>query len=170
MSSNYPDLTVIGVANRAPFRVADSATRGYVGEPMKVAPTYTSGVSNVNTIVVVADGEPVIGTDQFLGVLAYDMEVNSSGTVTAHRTLVDQPFPDITRIRGKVKTSSTADTESEAIGLLFDIYKFDKTSGVYTFDPAAADTAGFAARWYHVATAALDCVADARIMQRTDIT
>lgn len=56
------DFTHIGrVAANLPVRVAASATRGYVGEPMIVAPTYTSGVSSVNTAVVLTDGMPTIG-------------------------------------------------------------------------------------------------------------
>lgn len=164
------DMRVIGLCFREPFRVAASATRGYAGEPMLVVPTYTSGVSSVNTIVVATDATPVIGTDQFVGILGKDMDVSAAGTVVAHRTTVDVPFANSSRIRAKVKDSTTADTESEAIGLLFDIYKFDLTTGVYTWDPAAADTAGFTARWYNVTTAELDCVADARILARVDIT
>ena len=164
------DMKTVGFCYAEPFRVAASATRGYYGEPMLVAPTYTSGVSDVNTIIVAADATPVIGTDQFVGILAKDMEVNSAGTVTAHRTVVAVPVANSTRIRSQVKTTTTADTESEAIGLLFDIYKFDLTTAKYTWDPAAADTAGFTARWYDVVTASLDCVADARVLSRVDIT
>lgn len=164
------DVKTIGQSTRLPFRVAASATRGYVGEPMMVVPSYTSGVSDVNTIVVVTDDKPVIGTDQFIGILAKDMDVNSSGTVTAHRTVVDVPFANSTRLRTKVTTASTADTESEAIGLLFDLYVFDLISSTYTWKPAAADTAGFSARWYNVANSELDCVADVRVMSRVDIT
>lgn len=164
------DFKVVGNAPNIPARVAASATRGYAGEPVMVVPTYTSGVSNVNTIVVVTDNKPVIGTDQFVGILAKDMEVNSAGTVNAHRTTVTTPLPGITRIRGKVKDQTTADTESEAIGLLWDIYTFDLTTGVYTWDPATADTAGFVARWYNYVKSQLDCVADARAMTRVDIT
>ena len=163
------DVEVIGQSTRLPFRVAASATRGYVGEPMMVVPSYTSGVSDVNTIVVVTDDKPVIGTDQFVGILAKDMDVNSAGTVTAHRTVVDVPFANSTRLRAKVTTGSTADTESEAIGLLFDLYVFDLISSAYTWKPAAADTAGFSARWYNVTNSKLDCVADARAMSRVDI-
>ena len=163
------DFKTIGLTTRTPFRVAASATRGYVGEPMVVIPTYTSGVSSVNTIVVGTDGMPTIATDQFVGILAKDMEVNSAGTVLAHRTVVDVPFANTTRIRGAVKTSTTADTESEAIGLLFDIYHWDLTSSVYTWEPASADTKGFVARWYNVAQAALDCVADHRVLNRVDV-
>lgn len=164
------DFKTIGLADRQPFRVAASATRGYVGEPMIVAPSYTSGVSSVNTVVVGTDAMPTIGTDQFVGILGKDMEVNSAGTVTAQRTVVDVPFPNITRIRGKVTTASTADTESEAIGLLFDIYDWDLTTGTYTWEPAGADTKGFTARWFNVTNSELDCVADVRAMSRVDIT
>lgn len=164
------DMTVIGQASRQPFRVAASATRGYVGEPMKFAGTFTSGVASVNTIVVAVDDDTTVVTEQFVGILAKDMEVNSAGTVVACRVNVDMPFPMITRIEAAVKTASTADTESEAIGLLHDIYMIDLTSSTYTWDAAGADTAGFQARWYNVAKAALQCVADPRAIARTDIT
>lgn len=164
------DMKVIGQCMKEPFRVAASATRGYVGEPMIVAPTYTSGVSSVNTIVVLTDDLPVIGTDQFVGILAKDMDVNSSGTVLAHRSVVEVPFANMTRIEAAATTSTTCDTESEAIGLLFDIYVIDLISSTYTWKPAAADTGGFTCRWYNVAKAALHCVPDARALTRVDIT
>ena len=137
---------------------------------MIVAPSYTSGVSSVNTIVVLTDDLPVIGTDQFVGILAKDMEVNTAGTVLAHRTVATVPVPNMTRIRAKVTTAATADTESEAIGLLWDIYVFDLISSTYTWKPGAADTGGFTARWYNYVKSQLDCVADARAMTRVDIT
>lgn len=164
------DFKTIGQCSRQPFRVAASATRGYAGEPMKFAGTYTSGVASVNTIVVAVDDDTTVVTEQFLGVLGKDMEVDSAGTVTAHRTVVDVPFPMITRIEGAVKTSTTADTESEAIGLLFDIYMIDLTSSTYTFDAAGADTAAFQARWYDAVKAKIQCVVDPRGIARTDIT
>lgn len=164
------DVKTIGLCNKLPFRIAASATRGYVGTPMMVSPTYSSGVSSVNTIVVVTDDKPVIGTDQFVGVLAKDMEVDSTPTVTAHRNICEVPFANSTRVRAKVTTAATADTESEAIGLLFDLYVFDLISSTYTWKPGAADTGGFSARWYDVASSELDCVADARVLTRTDIT
>ena len=163
------DVKIVGKCPGLPFRVAASATRGYYGEPVIVAPTYTSGVSNVNTIVVLTDDLPVIGTDQFVGILAKDMDVNSAGTVLAHRTTVAVPRANETRIRAKVTTASTADTQSEAIGLLWDIYVFDLITSVYTFKPAA-DTGGFTARWFNYVKSQLDCVADARALTRVDIT
>src|SRR3990167_1292071 len=106
------DFKTIGMTSRQPFRVAASATRGYVGEPVKFAGTYTSGVASVNTIVVAVDDDTDVVTEQFLGILAKDMEVDSAGTVTAHRTVVDMPYPMITRMEAQVTTVATADTES----------------------------------------------------------
>jgi len=163
------DVKVIGKCPGVPARVAASATRGYYGEPMIVAPSYTSGVSSVNTIVVLTDDLPVIGTDQFVGILAKDMTVNSAGTVTAHRTVVAQPRANETRLRAKVTTAGTADTETEAIGLLWDVYVFDLISSTYTWKPAAADTGGFTARWFNYVKSQLDCVVDARAITRVDI-
>ena len=163
------DVKVVGHCPGLPFRVAASATRGYVGEPVIVIPSYTSGVSDVNTIVVAVDDDPTIGTDQFVGILAKDMAVDSAGTVTAHRTTVAVPRANETRIRARVTTASTADTQSEAIGLLWDIYVFDLISSVYTWKPAAADTGGFTARWYNYVKSQLDCVVDARANTRVDI-
>ena len=164
------DFKVKNMAARAPFRIAASATRGYVGEPMINTATHASGVASSNVIVVAVDDDVTVVTEQFVGVLAKDMEVNSAGTVVAHRTNVDMPFPGITRIEAAVKTASTADTESEAIGLLHDIYMIDLTAGVYTWEPAGADTAGFTALWYDVARAAIQCVVDPRAVARKDIT
>ncbi len=167
------DVRCIGQCMRQPFRVAASAVRGYCGEPMIVAPTLTTGVSDVNTIVVLSDDKPVIGTDEFVGILAKDMVV-SGVTPTAQRVVVDVPFPMITRMEAQVTTASTADTESEAIGLLFDIYVFDRiadaTGGTYTWKPAGVDTGGFQARWYNTANSKLQCVADPRAITRVDIT
>ena len=42
-------------------RVAASATRAYVGEPLMITPTYTTGVSDENTVIVVTDNGPTIG-------------------------------------------------------------------------------------------------------------
>src|SRR3972149_6957401 len=105
------DVRVVGKCPGVPARVAASATRGYYGEPVIVAPTYTSGVSSVNTVVVLTDDLPVIGTDQFVGILAKDSEVNSAGTVIAHRTTVAVPRANETRLRAKVPTAATADTQ-----------------------------------------------------------
>ena len=56
------NVTVKGInGGKQEFRVAASATRGYAGEPINSLSALTSGVSDVNTVVVLTDTKPVIG-------------------------------------------------------------------------------------------------------------
>lgn len=165
------DIQVLGVSGGAqPFRVAASATRGYAGEPINFAGTYTTGVASVNTVVVLTDAKPVIGTDNFVGVAAENMKVNSAGTVLAHELSVVVPIADCTRLRGNAKTVANIDTDSELLGVMWDFVLFDLASGVYTIDEsAAADTSGLKVRGGISAKSQLDVVVDARAL-RADIT
>jgi hypothetical protein len=164
------DLQVIGVSGGArPYRVAASATRFYSGEPIKFAGTYSSGVATANTVVVLTDGKPVIGTDSFVGIAHKDAKVNSAGTVTAHTGSVVVPIPGITRIRGKAKTAANIDTDAELLGVLQDLVLFDLTSAAYTIDEtAAADTSGLMVVDGDPVKATLDVTVDARAL-RADI-
>lgn len=163
------DLEVIGVSHTEEVRVAASATRGYAGDAINFAGTYTSGVASVNTVVVLTDAKPVIGTDNFLGICAKDFAVDSAGTVTAHKTLVRVPIPMFTKIRGLAKTAANIDTDAELLGVMWDLVLFDLTSGVYTIDEtAAADTSGLIIRGGNTAKQLLDVVVDPRAM-RADI-
>lgn len=129
---------MIGVSAGAhPYRVAASATRGYAGEPINSLSVGTSGAGSVNTVVVLTDGKPVIGTDSFVGVSAEDMKVNSAGTVLAHTLSVAVPIPSCTRIRGNAKTAANVDTDAELLLILWDYVLFDLTTGVYTIDDTA---------------------------------
>ncbi len=165
------DIKTVGINGGArTFRVAASATRFYTGEPINFAGTYTSGVASVNTVVVMTDAKPVIGTDLMVGIAAKDAEVNSSGTVTAHKTQVTVPIPYVTKIRGKAKTTTNVDTDSELLGVLWDVVLFDLTAAVYTIDEtAAADTSGLTIVDGNIAKQTLDVTVDARAM-RADIT
>lgn len=163
-------MRIVNICARQPFRIAASATRGYTGEPMINTATHSSGVASANTIVVAVDDDVTVVTEQFVGILAKDMEVNSAGTVLAHRTNVDVPFAQISRIEAVLKDTTAGDTESEAIGLLHDIYMIDLTTGVYSWQAAGADTAGFTALWYNAVKATIQCVVDARAVSRKDIT
>ncbi len=164
------DISTINLSGgNQPKRVAASATRFYAGEPINTLPSYSSGVASVNTVVVLTDGKPVIGTDAFQGIAAKDAEVDSAGTVIAHTTSVTVPIAQVTRLRGKAKTTANADTESEAIGLLGDLVLFDLTSAVYTIDEtAAADTSGLIVVWYNAVKATLDVHVDPRVV-RADV-
>lgn len=163
------DLSVIGVSGGAhPYKVAASATRGYAGEPINNLSVGTAGVGSVNTVVVMTDTKPRIGTDAFVGVAAQNMKVNSAGTVVAHTLNVVVPIPEVTRIRGKAKTAASVDTDSELLGLLWDYVDFDLTSGVYTIDEAAAaDASALTVKWGNPAKGTLDVTVSA-IGMRTD--
>lgn len=158
---------MIGVSGGSrPFRVAASATRGYAGEPINSLVAQTSGVADVNTVVVLTDGKPVIGTDSFVGVATENMKVNSAGTVVAHTLSVAMPIPGITRIRGKAKTAASVDTDSELLGLLHDLVLFDLTSSVYTIDEtASANTSGLEIVDGIISKGILDVIVDARVMR-----
>lgn len=166
------DLQLIGLDGGArPFRVAAAATRFYSGEPMNFAGTYTNGVASVNTIVVMTDAKPVIGTDNFVGIAHRDAKVNAAGTVLAHTGSVSTVIPGLggTRIRGKAKTVTNIDTDAELLGVLFDVVLFDLTSAVYTIDEtAAADTSGLTIVDGIPSKGMLDVIVDSRAT-RADI-
>lgn len=166
------DFQTIGVDGGArPFRVAAAATRFYSGEPINFAGTYTSGVASVNTVVVLTDAKPVIGTDNFVGIAHKDAQVNSAGTVVAHKTSVTTIIGGLggTRIRGKAKTTTNIDTDAELLAVLWDVVLFDLTTGVYTIDETgAADTSGLTIVDGIPSKGTLDVIVDARAM-RADI-
>ena len=128
------DLTVIGFsAGARQFRVAASATAINAGEPVGWEGTLSSGVANVNTVVVLTTGKPVIATDSFIGVAA-QTAAQSAGAVIAQKFQVEQVVPNITIIRAKAKTATNIATDSQLLGVLFDVTTFDLTSSVYTIN------------------------------------
>lgn len=164
------DISVIGIsAGAREFRVAASATRARVGEPLEFNGTYTSGVASANTVVQAADATPVIGTDNLVGICAKDFEVDSAGTVTAHKTLAVVPIPHATLLRGEAKTKANVDTDSELLGVLWDLVLFDLTSSNFTIDEtAAADTSALKIENGNTTKGTLDVSVDARAL-RADI-
>ena len=169
MSSSKIDVAVIGVSAVQKHRVAASATRFYAGEPIIFAGTYSSGVASVNTVVVLTDGKPIIGTDNFVGIAAQDAPVGTDTTVDADWVDVIEVIPNFTRMRAKAKTAGNVDTLTELVGLLWDFVLFDLTGGVYTIDEtAAADTSGLTIRGGIWEQSMLDVVVDPRAM-RADI-
>jgi len=161
---------MIGVsAGARPFRVAASATRGYAGDPINNLGVRTSGASSVNTVVVLTDGKPIVGTDQFIGVAVESMKVNSAGTVVAHSLSVAVPIPHCTRIRGKAETPASIATDAELLAILFDSTSFGLSGGVYTIsETAAGDSEGLMIVEGNIVKGTLDVVVDARVM-RTDV-
>lgn len=136
------DLSTVGISGGARRgRVAASDTRFYAGEPLMRTPTYSSGATNVNKVVVLTDTKPRVATDNFMGVATKDAEVGSTGTVIAHTTFFAAPIPWVTRIRGRAKTATNVDTDAELLLILGDLVDFDLTTAVYTIDDVAASNA-----------------------------
>lgn len=158
------DLRVVGPSFNKEFRVAAAATAINVGEPVNTLAALTSGAASVNTAVVLTDGKPVIGTDNFLGIAA------SAGTHTsgaAGRVAVSRPYPSITEIWGKAKSAAAIDTDAELLAILFDAVLFDLTSSVYTIDQAAAaNTSGLTIIDGNIAKGELGVIVDARAMRK----
>ena len=164
------DITVVGISFAVEHRLAASATRGYVGEPMMTSPTYTTGTSDVNTITVCTDNTPLIGTSEFKGVLAEDMKVNSAGTVIAQRINVRHAIPYATRLRGRVETAANIDTDAELIGVLQDFTRFHLASSAYRFQAGGESDAGaFQIVQGNTTKGTVDVFVDARAM-RSDVT
>lgn len=161
------NVSTVGVdGGNQPFRVAASATRFYAGEPLNSLATQTSGAASVNTVVVLTDAKPRVATDNFAGIAAVDAQVNSGGTVIAHKTYASVPIPYITRVRAVAKTVANVDTDAELILILWDAIDFDLTTAVYTWDDTAASNASaFVVRDGNPAKSTLDCVIDARGMR-----
>jgi len=177
MSSNKIDIHVIGVSGVQTHRVAASATRFYAGEPVNGLVTYTTGVSDINTITQAADQTPIIdaaGANAFfVGIAAQKAEVNNAGTVIASVACVVEPLAGFTRMRGKADTFATVDTLTELIAVLFDYTLWDSASvsGTFLLDTGAtpADTSGLRIMGGIWEKGLLDVVVDFRAM-RTELT
>lgn len=126
------DLSVIGFAQTLPRRIAASATRYEVGEPLHSIGDRTTGVTDVNTYVLAAIDTPVIAAlggnatqAQFGGIAISNCLPFSTGTVVAHTAKASCPVPQLGRVRGKGETAASVDTDSEILGLIGDTSLFD---------------------------------------------
>lgn len=153
-----------------PVRVAASATRYEVGEPMHNLGALTSGATSVNTYVLAAADTPVIGTHNFGGVAMKRCQPLETGTVVAHKTQVARPVGALGRIRGKAESFTAVDTESELLGIIGDatLIDYNATGGtdggeLYTIKNAAsADTSGLTIVDGDTSKGTLDVVVDSR--------
>lgn len=164
------DLSVVGFAQTLPRRIAASATRYEVGEPLHCTGTFTSGVTSVNTYVLAAADTPVIGTYRFGGIAIKNPTPFNTGTLVAHETLASCPIPQVGRIRGKGETAASVDTDAEILAIIGDVTLIDYNSTgasdggeLYTIkDTASADTSGLEIVEGNAAKGTLDVVVDAR--------
>lgn len=160
------DLRVVGPSKNKEYKVAAGATAINPGEPVLLYGTYSSGAASANTAIVLTDGKPVIGTDNFGGIAA------KAGTHTASAAgvvSVSRLIPNFSEIWGKAKSTAAIDTAAELLAILGDLVLFDLTSSVYTIDQAAAaDTSGLRIEDGNTAKGELGVIVDARAM-RNDV-
>lgn len=170
------DLSVVGLAQTLPRRVAASATRFEVGEPLHGLGTLSSGAINTNTFVLAAADTPVIGTHRFGGIAIKGSVPFKTGTLVAQTALCACPIPNLGRIRGKGETAANVDTDSEILGIIGDVTLIDYSATgasdggeLYTIkDTASADTSGLEIVEGNAAKGTLDVVVDVRAY-RSDV-
>lgn len=119
------DLEVKGPQFALPRRIAASATRFEVGEPLYSAATLGSGVASSNTFVLAAADFVQNGTNWFGGIVLKRAEPLETGTITAQTAMTMNPIPYAGRIRGKAETVASIDTAAELLGVLFDVTRID---------------------------------------------
>lgn len=169
------DLSVVGLAQELPRRIAASATRFYAGEPLHGLGTLTAGAINTNTFVVAAADTPVIGTHRFGGIAIKNAEVNGAGTVIAHTAIAACPIGDLGRIRGKAETAASVDTDAELLGIIGDVTLIDyaatgsPSSGpLYTIkEVASANTSGLEIVDGNIRKGTLDVTVEPRAYRNT---
>ena len=159
------DLRVVGPSHNREYRVASGATAINVGEPVNSLAAQTSGAASVNTAVVLTDGKPLIGTDNFLGIAA---KASTHTASAAGRVSVSVIYPSISEVWGAAKSAAAIDTDAELLAILFDTVLFDLTSTVYTIDQAAAsNAAGLTIIDGDIARGELGVTVDARALRLT---
>lgn len=171
------DLSVHGPQMVRTRRVAASATRYEVGEPLhRTDNTLTSGVATNNVWVLAAADSPVIGTHIFGGVFISRCLPFSTGTVVAHTAKAAVPVAWSGILRGKGEVAASIDTDSELLGIINDAVLIDYNATgaadggeLYTIKVAAsADTSGLTVVDGNIARGTLDTEVDGRVY-RTDI-
>ena len=165
------DLTVSGPASTLNFRVAASATRFDVGEPLYWdGTTNSSGAISVNTVELMDNDGIVIGTDTFAGVAIKGARPFVTGTVVAHETLSACPIGEAGLIEGNAETAANIDTAAELIAITGDLVLIDYNSTgasdggpLYTIqDTASADTSAFTIRGGNTSLGTLKVSVDVR--------
>lgn len=165
------DLSVIGFAQTLPRRIAASATRYEVGEPLiQASATLTVGVSSSNVFTLAATDILVIGTDNFGGIAVSRAKPLGTGTLVAHTAQASCPIPWLGRIRGVGETKTSIDTDAEILLVIQDAVSIDYSATgasdggeLYTIKVAGtADTAAFQIVDGNAAKQTLDVIVDGR--------
>lgn len=165
------DLTVSGPSSSMNHRIAASATRFDVGEPLYYdAVTLSSGAASANTAELMDADGIVLATDTFAGVALKGARPFVTGTVVAHETLTACPIGAAGLIEGKAETAANIDTAAELIAITGDVVliDYDATGAsdggpLYTIqDTATADTSAFTIRGGNTSLGTLKVSVDVR--------
>lgn len=139
------DLRVQGPQATVPLRIAASATRYEVGEPLTSTATLSSGVASANTFVLAAADFVTNGTNWFGGVAIKRCRPLGTGTVTAHTSRAVRPIGYAGQLWGRAETVASVDTDAELLAILHDVTRvdYDATGAadggqLYTVKEAAA--------------------------------
>jgi len=121
------DLTVVrGEGTVETFRVEAGAVGSITpGKPVKV------GGTGDNYVVLLATGDPEIGTDRMVGIA----RSTSTDTAAADGVVeVEMIVPNKTVIRGKATTPANIDTDAKLLALLNDTVTFTLTSTTFSIN------------------------------------
>ncbi len=162
------DLQVIGPTVTLPRRVAASATRFEVGEPLYSTATLATGAASANTYVLAAVDFVTNGTNYFGGIAIKSALPQETGTLVAQLVNTANPIPYAGRIRGKAETVGNIDTDAELLAIIGDVTRvsYSATGAVdggelYTIkDTAAAATDLFQIVEGNIANGTLDLLVD----------
>jgi hypothetical protein len=112
-------------------RTTSSQTTQYLpGEPLKMG--------TIPYVIALADGDPEVGTDEFVGICRkQSTETSSADGVVEYKSLL----PGATQIRGKATTGTNINTVAKINALIGNWVSMDVTgagtngsTGVFTFD------------------------------------
>ena len=120
--------------------LAEDRTTSSVTATMKPGEPVKRGGTGGNFVLPVATGDPEIGTDILVGIVAKE----STETSTADGKVLVDVVGLGTKLRGKATTASNIDTQSELDGILLDFVAFDVTAlsgtnGDFTIDENEGD-------------------------------
>ncbi len=162
------DLKVVGPQATLPRRIAASATRFEVGEPLYSVATLSTGTANSN-VYTLAEGDFVnSGTNYFGGIAIKRALPLSTGTLIAQTAMTTNPIAYAGRLRGQAEVSGSIDTAAELLALIGNVTRVDydatgapDSTQLFTIkDVEAADSDLFQIVEGNISTGSLDVLVD----------
>lgn len=108
-------------------RTSSSDTQLLVGDPVKKSGNY---------VIHLATGDPEIGTDEFVGIVA---EASTETSTADGTVMVFVPVAGKSILRCNATTAGNIDTAAELLGVQLDCVTFDLTSTTFTVDENEGD-------------------------------